>query len=283
MDEKREMIMIVDDNITNLKIAKNAMSDTYDVFTVPSANKMFDLLERNKPSIILLDIDMPDMNGYEAIKILKSRPDTQDIPVIFLTALSDSDSEIEGLSLGAIDYISKPFVPPLLSMRVKMHLTVEAQKQLLESQNKTLDAQRIELKNYNENMLAMVEEKTAEVLELQRAILKTVSDLVENRDDVTGGHIGRTQRFLELLVSKLRSMGIYRDQIDNWDMELLLQSSQLHDVGKIAIRDSILLKPGKLTSDEFEEIKKHTTFGVKIVEKIMEGTSDSSFLKHAKV
>ncbi|MFP3155072.1 response regulator [Lachnospiraceae bacterium ZAX-1] len=283
MNKIRTAILIVDDNIANLRIAKNALSDIYDVYTMPSASKMFEFLESNMPDMILLDIDMPQMDGYEAIKILKANPKRQAIPVIFLTGKSDSQSEIEGLSMGAIDYISKPFMPPLLRKRIEVHLMVEAQKQMLEEQTKTLEQQRIELQNFNENLQKMVEEKTGRVLELQSAILKTVADLVESRDDITGGHVERTQKGVEVLVNALQDSCHYAEQAKEWDMDLLLQSSQLHDVGKIAISDEILLKPGKLTKEEFDEMKKHTTFGVQIVEKIMDATSESDFLKYAKI
>jgi putative two-component system response regulator len=283
MDNERKMIMLVDDNIANLKIAKNALSDIYDVFTVPSAAKMFGLLERNKPELILLDVDMPEMNGYQALEILKKDPSTRDILVIFLTGKSDADSELEGLSLGAVDYISKPFMPPLLRKRIELHLTVEDQKRALEVQKLQLEENQAELKNFNDNLKAMVEEKTQKVIELQGAILKTVADLVESRDDVTGGHVERTQHGLEVLVFGLMELGLYKEQLDEWDMELLFQSSQLHDVGKIAIADSILNKPGRLTPEEFDEMKKHTTLGVSIIERIEASTRGSEFLKYAKI
>jgi putative two-component system response regulator len=282
-DKKYLMVMIVDDNISNLKIAKNAISEFYDVFTVPSAAKMFDLLERNKPELILLDIDMPNMDGYEAIRILKTNPSTHDIPVIFLTGMSSPEDELKGLSLGAVDYISKPFMPQLLRKRVELHITVEVQKRLLEDQAKKLEAQGVELKHFNENLQKMVAEKTCKVLELQSAILKTVADLVESRDHTTGGHIERTRHGLKLLIDGLDDLGLYKDQMLEWDMDLMLESSQLHDVGKIAIVDSILNKPGRLTAEEFEEIKKHAELGVKIIERIESETSDSDFLKYAKV
>ena len=136
MDSERSMVMIVDDNISNLKVAKNALAGSYEVFTVPSAAKMFDLLERNKPKLILLDVDMPEMDGFEAIKILKANPATSDIPVIFLTGMDSSESVIEGLALGAVDYISKPFIPQLLQKRVELYLTLEAQRLQLEKQAK---------------------------------------------------------------------------------------------------------------------------------------------------
>ena len=122
MDDERVMIIVVDDNIAYLKIAKNILAEHYDVFTVPSAAKMFDLLERNKPKLILLDIGMPDMDGYEAIRLLKASPATSEIPVIFLTGMNSGENKLEALSLGAVDYISKPFEPLLLREKVESHL-----------------------------------------------------------------------------------------------------------------------------------------------------------------
>jgi putative two-component system response regulator len=279
----RAIVMIVDDNIANLKIAKNALSEAYDVFTVPSAAKMFELLGRNAPDMILLDINMPEMDGYAAIEILKKNPLTRDIPVIFLTAKSDSESELEGLTLGAIDYIAKPFLPQLMRKRVELHLLVESQKRELEMQARTLEDQRRQLLDFNENLQKMVDDKTGKVLELQDALLKTVADLVESRDDITGSHVERTRYGLAALVDALDDLGLYREQVEGWDIALLLQSSQLHDVGKISISDQILNKPGKLTPEEFDEMKKHTTFGVKIIEKIESDTPGSDFLRHAKI
>jgi putative two-component system response regulator len=282
-DDKRTVIMIVDDNIANLRIAKNSLSDAYDIFTVPSAAKMFDLLTRNEPELILLDIDMPEMDGYEAIKILKSAPETRDIPVIFLTGMSSPEDELKGLSLGAIDYISKPFMPQLLLKRVELHVTVEIQKRLLEEQAKKLEAQGAELKRFNENLQKLVAEKIGKVLDLQSAILKTVANMAESRDNIAGGRVRHAQHGLKVLIEGLEDLGLYREQMRGWDKDLILQSSQLHDVGKIAIADSILSKPGRLTAEEFEEIKKHAALGVGIIERIESETSDSDFLKYAKI
>jgi putative two-component system response regulator len=272
-------IMVVDDDITNLKYAKTALSEMYDVFTVPSASKMFGVigtLDDSLPSLILLDINMPEMDGIEAIKKLKNRVETRGIPVIFLTSKNDPDSEMEGLALGAVDYITKPFMPHLLRKRVEIHLTMEFQRQ-------TLEKQKLDLQNFNENLQRMVEEKTGRVLELQGAILSTLANMVESRDDVTGGHVQRTKKHLGLLVAALQDFGLYWEDIANWDIDLLLQSSQLHDIGKISIRDSILMKPGKLTREEFEEMKRHSIFGVRIIEKIGANTSENDFLTHSKI
>ena len=269
MLQDRKKVILVDDNPINLKLARNTLMGKYDVFTVPSAEKLFQLLEKTLPDIILLDVMMPEMSGYDAIKLLKNDPRTMDIPVIFLTSKTDTNSELEGFIQGAVDYVSKPFSPQLLLKRVDVHVLVESQKK--------------ELKHINENLQQIVDEKTAAVLELQDAVLRTMSNLVEYRDDVTGGHVERTERFLRLLVDGMNRQKVYNDVLETWDLKLFLQSAQLHDVGKIAIRDIILMKPGPLTEDEFNEMKKHTTFGEKVIEKIQEGSRESIFLAHAKI
>jgi putative two-component system response regulator len=267
--DKRKTVFLVDDNVTNLTLGKNALAAHYNVFTLNSGARLLKLLEKNVPDIILLDVDMPEMNGYEVIKILKSKKETAYIPVVFLTAKTDGESELEGLSLGAIDYIMKPFSPLLLQKRIEVHLLVEAQ--------------RLELLDYNKNLQVMVDNKTKMVVELKNAILKTMAELVECRDDITGGHIERTQNYLGVLIDALQRYGVYKDEIAPWDIGLVLQSAQLHDVGKISIEDNILNKPGKLTDDEFEKIKEHTTFGVKIIDRIRRQTSEQAFLDHARV
>jgi len=269
MENEKTLIILVDDNPANLRIGKNVLAEKYAVATAPSAEKMFGLLENNSPAMILLDVDMPEVNGYEAIKILKSKPQTKDIPVIFLTARTESDDELAGLSLGAIDYIVKPFQPPLLLKRIEVHLLVEAQRK--------------ELQYFNENLQKMVEEKTQSILELQNAMLKTMAELVECRDDITGGHIERTQRGIKILLQELEKSGVYREETQGWDMNLLIQSCQLHDVGKISIDDRILKKPGKLSNEEFEEMKKHASFGEQIIEKIEALAKESDFLNYAKI
>jgi putative two-component system response regulator len=269
MQQERKKVVLVDDNPINLKLARNTLMGKYDVFTVPSAEKLFQLLEKTLPDIILLDVLMPEVNGYEAIKVLKENPRTADIPVLFLTSKSDTSSELEGFTLGAVDYVAKPFSPQLLLKRVDVHVLVESQKK--------------ELQHINGNLQQIVDEKTEAVLELQNAVLKTMSNLVECRDDVTGGHVERTERFLSLLVDEMLTQRVYHDVLDTWDIKLFLQSAQLHDVGKIAIRDNVLMKPAPLTKEEFEEMKKHTSFGETVIEKIQQSARESVFLTHAKI
>jgi putative two-component system response regulator len=269
MQYKRKTILLVDDNPVNLKLARNTLMDFYDVFTVPGAEKMFVFLEKTLPDMILLDVLMPDIDGYEAMRRLMRDERTKHIPVIFLTAKTDTGSEMEGLSLGAVDYITKPFIPQLLLKRVETHMLMEAQKE--------------ELKYINANLERIVDAKTSAVVELQNAILATVSELVECRDDVTGGHVERTSRTMRRLVKKMMDRNVYLDEILSWDIELFLQSSQLHDVGKISIHDNILLKPDKLTEDEFEQMKKHAIFGEEIIDRIQKNTNENAFLTHAKI
>jgi putative two-component system response regulator len=210
---------------------------------------------------------MPEMDGYEVIKRLKSEPAAARIPVIFLTGKSSSGDELEGLSLGAVDYIIKPFSPALLIQRIENHLQMEMQRQ--------------QLVYYNDRLQEMVDAKTKSVVELQNAILKTMAELVEYRDDITGGHIERMKIYLEVLLGELRSSGLYRNEVIKWDVDLVMQSAQLHDVGKIAIPDEILLKPGKLTDEEYEKIKEHTVVGEQIIEKVRGHTTDHAFLDYA--
>ena len=268
-EQNRKKIMLVDDNITNLTIGRNILIGDYDVFTLQSGEKLFKLLGKVFPDLILLDIEMPDMNGYEVIRRLKGEPRTRWIPVVFLTAKNDPGSELEGLNLGAVDYIAKPFSPPLLIKRIELHLLVEAQKR--------------ELRNYAANLEVLVDEKTKTVVELQNAILQTVAEMVEYRDDVTGSHVDRTQQYLRILTGAVLARGLYPGEEKTLRDKFFVQSAQLHDVGKIAIQDHILKKPAPLTNEEFEAMKAHTSFGVLVIDKIGRGTSERSFLGHAKL
>jgi len=274
MSNTRHTIIMVDDNITSLTAGKNMLSTFYQIIPVPSAEKMFEALQKVIPDLILLDIDMPEMNGYEAIQKLKSDPLYEDIPVIFLTALHDASTEVEGFDLGAVDYVTKPFSAPLLLKRIEKEL-------LIVRQRKELLKTHAELKDYADNLDKKVIEKTQEVLNLQNAILTTVVDLVEFRDKITGGHIMRTQLYLKALIDELIREGLYEEEVSQWDLDVLLPSAKLHDVGKIAITDIILNKPDKLTPDEFETMKEHVSAGVDAIERISGNTSEHAFLHHA--
>jgi class 3 adenylate cyclase len=203
MANERELIIIVDDNPTNLQIGRNTLSGNYDVITVLSAKKMFEALEKNVPALILLDIDMPGMNGYEAIKILKAKKETHSIPVVFLTGKTDTSDELEGLSLGAIDYITKPFIPPLLLKRIEVHL-------LVESQRRTLEIQREELRYYNEY--------------LQRAFSTYLSgEVVQDiMTDPSRLQLGGSKRQMTAVFTDIQDFSSIAERLDPEDLVRLL-------------------------------------------------------------
>ena len=281
--EKRKAVFLVDDDLTNLTVGIEALEEYYDVITLSSGGLLLRTLEKNIPDLILLDVDMPGMNGYDTIRAIKSNPRTAGVPVVFLTAKSDGGSELEGLSLGAVDYISKPFSEPLLLKRIEMHLLVEAQRRALEAQARKVTLLNQELTRFNANLQEMVDAKVKTVVELQDALLQAMAELVECSDDNTGGHIGRTQGYLSVLLDAVTRSGIAPLETSTWDVRLILKSAQLHDVGKIAIRDNVLNKIGKLTDLEFEEIKKHAAFGGAVIDRIKESTSEQAFLEYAKI
>jgi len=250
-----KIIFIVDDNPTNLVTAKNALTDVYKTFALPSATRMFQLLEKITPDLILLDVEMPEMNGFEALIALKSDEKTKGIPVIFLTAKNDAESEIYGFEIGAVDFINKPFSVPVLIKRLEMHLETDK----------------------------LIKDSLRSVRKVQDATISVLANTVESRDKVTGKHIERTQRYLELLVNELVSAKIYENEISGWDMSLLLPSAQLHDVGKITISDLILNKPGKLTDEEYVLIKQHCAEGERIIDEIItKADEQDGFLLFAK-
>ena len=247
-------VFIVDDNDTNLITAKTALNGTYRTFALPSAERMFKLIEKITPDLILLDVDMPEMDGFKAITILKSDEKLKSIPVIFLTAKNDVESEIYGFELGALDFINKPFSPPVLIKRIETHIETD---KLIKQGLKALQS-------------------------IHNATISVIADMVESRDQVTGGHIERTQAYLEILINELVRSNIYSEETSKWDISLLLPSAQLHDVGKIRVSDLILNKPGKLTDEEFALIKNHCAEGERIINEIISKTEDDVFLHHAK-
>jgi len=265
---KHKKIITVDDNLTNLAALKKILKPRYEVFPVSSAAMMLDLLGHIKADLILLDVEMPELDGYDAIRILKNSPDYKDIPIIFVTALNDEQNEMEGLELGAVDYIFKPYVAPLLLRRIETHLSLADHERELQHLNNIIQKQLIA--------------KIGEVFELQTSILNIVAGMVESRDDTTGGHIHRIQKYLRCLIDGLMESNQYSDEICSWNMDFVLPSSQLHDVGKIAISDTILNKPGKLTDEEYEIMKTHAQIGKDAICRMEQTTNDSNFLKHAK-
>ncbi len=265
---RRQKIMVIDDNITNLNIARKALEKQYDVMLIPSGEKALKVLERNIPDLILLDVEMPGMSGFDFITLVKQEEGpVSEIPIIFVTAKDDSSSEYEGLDLGAVDYITKPFSFPLLLKRVALHLKLTNQQQ--------------ELQNYSQNLEVMVRDKTKVIQELQYAVVQAMSDMVERRDGSTGGHIIRSKNYLKILLEKAKEDELYGGAFENLDLELYAHASQMHDVGKISIPDSVLLKPGRLTEDEFNVMKLHTLYGEEAIKNSMNDLKDTEFLRVA--
>lgn len=233
-------VLIVDDTETNIDILVNTLEDDYLVRVAMDGQAALDSVELNLPDIVLLDIMMPVMDGYEVIRKLKSNPATAQIPVIFLTALTEQQNEAKGLSLGAVDYITKPFNPELVKARVHNHLS---------------------LKRHQDNLEGLVNERTKQLHQTQEVIIRTMGILAEYRDPETGGHIKRTQNYVRLLAEHLQKDQKHSAFLSEATIQVLYKSAPLHDIGKIAIPDHILLKPGKLTDAEFDEMKNHAFLG----------------------
>ena len=249
-------IFVVDDNGTSLTIAEEALKKQYRVITISSAAKMFALLEKVTPDLILLDIAMPEMDGFEALQRLKSNDSFADIPVIFLTSLIEVETEIRGFESGVIDFITKPFSEPVLLNRIKTHLSIDE----------------------------LIRERTAKLERLQNDLVYILADIVEGRDKETDGHIERTSIYMKILIDGMFAHELYVDEIRKWNPELMISSARLHDVGKIAIPDAILNKSGSLTLEEFETMKKHAKEGEKIIDRVAFRIGDEvTFLQNAKL
>ena len=268
MEERKKCIFLVDDNILYLNAGRAALQNNYTVVTIPSGEKLAPLLEKNKPDLILLDIEMPGMSGYDTINLLKENPDTANIPVIFLTGKSEPDSEFLGLSLGAVDYITKPFSQSILLKRIELHLLLQTQKE--------------ELRAFNSNLLDMVKERTNEISDLQNAIIMWAAEVIEFRDEETGQHVERVQKYLEILLDKMKTIESYATEIATWDTEAFLKSAVLHDIGKIKIRDSILLKKNRLSDEEMDNMKLHSIYGKMLLENLQNRVPNQTFLDYAK-
>jgi putative two-component system response regulator len=241
MAEERGVIMLIDDDETSLAFGRAILESRYTVFPVPTGEQVFTILKKVVPDIVLLDIEMPDMDGYTVFKRLKQTPETENTPVVFLTSCTDPGSELTGLSMGAVDYITKPFSPLLLVQRIKNHLLLSSQKK--------------QLSLYNTQLQKMADSQAEEIRNLQSAILNIVSELVEFRDGMGGGHIKRILKYMETLVNAMLEKGVYKDEIESWDKEAFISAAQMHDVGNIYISENILNKPGKIDSEEYDDIK----------------------------
>ena len=244
----RPMVLVVDDTPENLSLMNQLLQDLYQVKVAPGGARALKIARSaSPPDLILLDIMMPEMDGYAVCGELKADPLTRHIPVIFLTALADDADEEMGLGLGAVDYLTKPINAPILRARVHAHLQLKAAADFLRDKSAFLEQE--------------IARRTQEVRDVQDATILMMSSLAETRDNETGNHIQRTQRYVRALAEALRTHPRFALALDDETIELLYKSAPLHDIGKVGVPDRILLKPGKLTAEEFEVMKQHTTMG----------------------
>lgn len=237
MLKTKPSILLVDDEPTNLRILNQVLNDTYKLIFAKSGQEALRLVEKEHPDLILLDVMMPQMTGYEVCEQLKNHPQFKVIPIIFVTALNDPNDEAKGLNLGAVDYISKPISPAVVKARVKTHLSL------------------------------------VDVEELRRTRLQIIQRLgraSEYKDNETGMHVMRMSHYSQVIAL---AYGFTEVAADN-----LFNAAPMHDIGKIGIPDSIMLKPGKLTDEEFSIMKQHPEIGAEIL-----GESDSDLIALAKL
>ncbi len=262
---RESTILIVDDVPENIDVLSGILGSEYRVKAALNGEKALRIAASGcSPDLILLDIMMPGMDGYQVCQKLKAEKGTQNIPVMFVTALGEVEDEQKGLELGAVDYITKPISPPIVKARVHNHLI---------------------LKKHQDQLEELVKERTREVVNTQDVTIHSLAVLAETRDNETGGHIMRTQGYVRLLAEHLQEHPNYRDFLGNENIHLLYKSAPLHDIGKVGIADSILLKPGSLTKEEFAEMKKHTVYGRDAIlkgEESLLGDATTSFLRVAR-
>lgn len=247
-------VLVVDDTPDNLVLISSLLKDLYKIKVANSGERCLKIAEEDHaPDLILLDIMMPGMDGYEVCIRLKSNPKTRDIPVIFLTAKVQTEDEQYGLEVGAVDYITKPISPSIVLARVKNHLALKAAADFLRDKNEFLEHE--------------VQKRTQEVMAIQDATIQVVTSLAETRDPETGNHIRRTQFYVKVLAEHLSHHPRFADQLTDNEIQIIYKSAPLHDIGKVGIPDKILLKPGRFTPDEFEIMKTHTTLGRDAIER----------------
>jgi putative two-component system response regulator len=263
MNRIKPLIFIVDDVPENIQIAISHLKELdCDFAYATSGEQALERIAATRPQLILMDVMMPGMSGFQTVEALGHNENTCFIPVIFLTARAESEDVVRGFKLGGVDYITKPFKGVELRSRVRNHL---------------------ELNAYRTNLERLVEERSQEAELLKDVIIEAMGELAEYRDPETGSHIHRTRAYVHLLSDTLVEMGHFRSQLTKEYNILLWKSAPLHDIGKVAIRDSILLKPGKLTPEEFDEMKKHTLYGEEVIANLEQMAGQpTSFLSCAK-
>ena len=269
MEDHVPKILVVDDENFYIDVLVNLLQDDYQVSVAKNGQSALKrALSSSPPDLILLDVLMPDIDGYEVCRQLKADSRTQSIPVIFLTVKSEVDDEIKGFDVGAVDYISKPMSPPIVKSRVKNHLMLTQARRVLEDQTKLLEHQ--------------VKERTLEISRTQDVAIYCMASLAETRDNETGYHIRRTQHYVRLLSEFLKTHPAFSSYLNEKTISLLFKSAPLHDIGKVGVPDRILLKPGKLDEDEWRQMKMHSQIGHDALFQAEKELGSSSFLEIAR-
>lgn len=261
----KNIILVVDDDKTNLILAQKILSPEYRIAACNSGMAALKYLEKNKPHLILLDISMPEMDGFEVLEKLRQDQRTEAIPIIFLTADGQSDTEVKCFQMGALDFVKKPFVPDILLSRV---------------------AKTIELDQYRHNLEDMVSEQAEKLMEstqrinrIQETVIVGMANLIESRDGSTGKHVKNTQMYVRMISEELQKRQLFAGQLTDSYIDDVCKAAPLHDVGKIKIPDAVLQKPGKLTPEEYDVIKLHTTYSRKIIQNIIGDVEDEHYVK----
>jgi putative two-component system response regulator len=259
----KPLVFVVDDVPENIQIALSHLKGLDLEFAyATSGEQALARIRRRIPDLILMDVMMPGMNGFATMQELRNSPETHSVPVIFLTARSEPEDVARGFELGGVDYITKPFHGIELRSRVRNHL---------------------ELHSYRINLEQKVLARTRETTLLKDITILAMGELAEHRDANTGGHINRTRFFVKVLAETLFEKGKFPDILTPEDIVLLYKTAPLHDIGKVAIRDSILLKEGRLTAEEFTEMKKHTIYGEEVIDKLAQMAGEPmAFLECAR-
>jgi putative two-component system response regulator len=253
----RKTILVVDDTRENLSVIAGLLGPYYRVRAVNSGERALRAVETlPTPDLILLDVMMPEMDGYSVLGELRKNPLTREIPVIFVTAMDSDEEEERGLELGAVDYVTKPIRPAILLARVKTHLELKQSRDWLRDQNGYLETEIS--RRMHENEL------------IKDISLNALASLAEKRDNETGNHLHRTQAYIEALMQHLQHHPRFKADLPAAKQQLIAKAAPLHDIGKVGIPDVILLKPGKLTAEEFTLMKQHSQIGADAIGEAIE-------------
>ncbi|MCX7143342.1 MAG: response regulator [Proteobacteria bacterium] len=283
VSDKADVLML-DDQPENLHLLTNLLGGDFRVHPFSDASKFMAYVEQGKQAdLILLDVVMPGRDGYEVCAWLRGRRELEHVPIIFLTSLTSAEDERKGLGLGANDYIGKPFSPPIVLTRVRHHVSLGRTLRIIADQNDHLDEKVRERTVELERANTALRLKSEEIEKVQDATIIAFSSLAETRDNETGLHLRRTQNYVRELAGELKRHPRFAAELDDTAIQLLYKSAPLHDIGKVAIPDHILLKPGKLTPEEFDIMKTHAAAGRDAIAAAENGMGEgSSFLSAAR-